>query len=309
MSENGVLNLALRDVYGDSLRTHVDLFFRNQTLAHDPAVHEVDATKTIKVNGLKRFPNGLYRLEVDAASYQTVSQFVNIGPSGMTELAVTLPVNPSRVTGVDFSPYKQLPSDVQGVLESSKSVLRFEKKIGKELYGALDDIRRAGFLNLTAKANRTRLENDKTVLSYIGPLNEIRGDRFLASIQSELISETEHSVHNDIFHPVDETLHQPPPGFEHAGSYKTMDHYGNLQLTFFSAPNKRYALDMDIDDAQGLEHGFQVIKNFATRQPTHPFNIHEILLEFQKLDPGYKLKVREDSDGVTTKRRDVARKR
>ncbi len=139
MSENGVLSLALRDVYGDSLRTHVDLFFRNQTLAHDPAVHEVDAAKTIKVNGLNRFPNGLYRLEVDAASYQTISQFVNIGPSGITELAVTLPVNPSRVTGVDFSQYKQLSSDVQGVLESSKSVLGFEKKIGKELYGALDD--------------------------------------------------------------------------------------------------------------------------------------------------------------------------
>ena len=80
MSENVTLSLDLRDVYSDNLHTHVDLFFRNQTLAHDPAVHDVDATKTIKVNGLNRFPNGHYRLEADAASYQTVSQFVNIVP-------------------------------------------------------------------------------------------------------------------------------------------------------------------------------------------------------------------------------------
>jgi hypothetical protein len=45
---------------------------------------------------------------------------------------------------------------------------------------------------------------------------------------------------------------------------------------------------MDIDDAQGFEHIFQVAHNGITHQPTHPYNIHEILVEFQELDPGYR---------------------
>jgi hypothetical protein len=40
--------------------------------------------------------------------------------------------------------------------------------------------------------------------------------------------------------------------------------------------------------------------NVATRQPTHPYNIHEILIAFQKLDPGYKLNVREDTGQTFT---------
>ncbi len=295
MAADETLKLDLLDVYGDPLQTNLDLFFRNQTLAENPALHDLDARNEIIVAGLSRFPNGHYSLEIDAHSYQTVSQFVNIGPSGATEVEFVLPVDPARVTSVRFPRYSLLAADAQKVLEASTDVLGFEKKSGESLYNAMDDIRRAGFLNLVTKASSTRLENGKTVLSYIGPLTEVRGDRFFASIQSDLISETRHSVANTIFHPVDEALHEPPPGFEPAGSYKTSDHYGNLQLSFFSGPSERFALDMDIDDAQGLDHIFQVIRNFVTGQPTHPYNIHEILVQFQKLDPGYRLNVREDT--------------
>lgn len=299
MASDKTLKLHLQNVYGEPLQTTVDLFFRNLTLAEKPTLHNLDTRKEIVITDLSRFPNGNYRLEIDARSYQTVSQFINIGPSGAAEVQFVLPVDPARVTSVVFPAYKQLIAGARSVLESSSGVLGFLKKSGEDLYNAMDDIRRAGFLNLVTKANNTRLENGKTVLSYIGPLTEVRGDRFFANIPLELISETQHSVPGEIFHPVDETLHEPPPGFAQAGSYKTFDHYGNLQLSFFSGPNQRYALDMDIDDAQGLEHIFQVVGNFATGQPTHPYNIHEILVEFQKLDPGYRLNVREDSAKIT----------
>ena len=46
-------------------------------------------------------------------------------------------------------------------------------------------------------------------------------------------------------------------------------------------------VDIDIDDAGGLGHVFQVLRNFLTRRQTHPFDIHEILVYRQKLDPGY----------------------
>jgi hypothetical protein len=46
-----------------------------------------------------------------------------------------------------------------------------------------------------------------------------------------------------------ELLHHPPDGFMHAGSFKTLDHDGNLQLTFFSKSSDWLA-DIDIDDAK-----------------------------------------------------------
>jgi hypothetical protein len=49
--------------------------------------------------------------------------------------------------------------------------------------------------------------------------------------------------------------------------------------------------DIDIDDAAGLEHVFQVLRNKLSGKPTHPYNIHEILVGFQHLDPGYTFQI------------------
>ena len=46
-------------------------------------------------------------------------------------------------------------------------------------------------------------------------------------------------------------------------------------------------VDMDIDDAAGLAHVFQVLRNALTDRPTHPYDIHQILIAYQRLDPGY----------------------
>jgi len=34
---------------------------------------------------------------------------------------------------------------------------------------------------------------------------------------------------------------------------------------------------------------FQVLRNAITGRPTHPFDVHELLVSYQKLDPGYAL--------------------
>jgi hypothetical protein len=176
------------------------------------------------------------------------------------------------------------------LLESSERVLSFDGKKGKALYDDLDDIRKAGLLNIGAKAGRTSLTNRRTVLSYIDELQEIRGDRFFVRVTKELREETKNSVATGLFHPVDGSLHRPPSGFSSAGSFKTSDHYGNLQLTFFTN-NDNWVADVDIDDAAGIEHVFQVLRNKFSGQPTHPYNIHEILVGYQKIDPGYKFVV------------------
>lgn len=99
-----------------------------------------------------------------------------------------------------------------------------------------------------------------------------------------LREETKNSVAEDLFHPVSGALHHPPAGFSEAGSFKTNEPFGNLQLTFFMNGDDCVA---GIDDAGGLGHVFQVLRNSLTGRPTHPYDIHEILVFHQQLDPGY----------------------
>ncbi|HEV2827703.1 MAG TPA: hypothetical protein VGW76_08855, partial [Pyrinomonadaceae bacterium] len=218
--------------------------------------------------------------------------FINMKASGITPLSLKFPIDPGKVTKVNFPAFtsKPISDDLRTLLENSDKVFSFEGKKGKDLYDALDDIRKAGLLNIAAKTGATPLSNGRPVLSYIQKLNEIRGDRFFCVVPKELREETKNSVAEGLFDPADQSLHHPPPGFSPAGSFKTPDHYGNLQLTFFMNGDDCVA-DIDIDDAAGLEHVFQVLRNRLSGNPTHPYNIHEILVGYQHLDPGYTFQV------------------
>jgi hypothetical protein len=48
-------------------------------------------------------------------------------------------------------------------------------------------------------------------------------------------------------------------------------------------------VDADIDDAGGLGHTFQVIRNWLTRGATHPYDIHQILAFRQEVFLPYDL--------------------
>lgn len=279
------LALELKDVYGKFLGEKVDVIFRHQVLSEVKKA-SINATAKRTIGGLRGAPQGLYRIEVDPPSYQYLSQFINMKPSGTTELSLTLPIDPGKVKRVNFQAYAKLPDGLRMLLDNSDKVLSFEGKKGPELYESLDDIRKAGLLNIAAKTGSTPLSNGRTVLSYIQRLNEIRGDRFFCVVPKELREETKNSVSEDLFKSVSGSLHHPPAGFSLAGSFKTPDHYGNLQLTFFMNGDDCVA-DIDIDDAGGLEHVFQVLRNKLSGNPTHPYNIHQILVGHQKLDPGY----------------------
>lgn len=289
MANEVKLRLDLRDVYGEALREKIDIILRHQVLSEVKKA-SANASTIIEITGLRGAPQGLYRMDIDPPSYQYVSQFVNLKASGITSVSLTFPIDPGKVKSVKFPTYSSLNNDLTRLLESSERVLSFDGKKGKVLYDSLDDIRRAGLLNIAAKTGATSLTNKRTVLSYIDELHELRGDRFFARVTQELREETKNSVAEGLFHSADESLHHPPPGFSHAGSFKTADHYGNLQLTFFTN-GENWVADVDIDDAAGIEHVFQVLRNKFSGQPTHPYNIHEILVGYQKIDPGYKFVV------------------
>lgn len=285
MPDNARLQLELRDVYGKFLGEKVDIILRHQVLSEVKKASP-NVTGKVEITGLQGAPQGRYQMEIDPPSYQYISEFVNMKASGITSRSITFPIDPGKVVKVNFQAFAKLTEDLRILLDKSDKVLSFEGKKGKDLYEALDDIRKAGMLNIATKTNATALTNGRTVLSYIEQLNEIRGDRFFCDVPKELRSETKNSAAEGLFRKVSGSLHTPPPGFQPAESFKTSEKYGNLQLTFFSNGEK-FKADIDIDDAGGLEHVFQVLRNKLSGKPTHPYNIHEVLVAHQHLDPGY----------------------
>lgn len=111
-------------------------------------------------------------------------------------------------------------------------------------------------------------------------------DRLFLKVTAALVEETANS---NAFHPVPAALHEPVPGYTIIPCYKTFDHYGNLQLTLQRQGDTgtNYAVDVDIDDAQGIEHIFQVRHN-SVAGPANPYGVHEILLQSKPaVEAGY----------------------
>jgi hypothetical protein len=275
------LRLRLVDVNGKLLSEAADVMLRRQSTSVMSKVRS-QAGKMLKITDLSA---DVYSVQVDPPSYRAAGAFVMIG-SSITTLTMTFPVDPAKVTGIIAPAFGALGADLRRVLTDTQNLLGFTGVSGADLYRDIDDIRKAGLLNIMAKTGATVLSNGRTVSSYLVKLLELRGDRFHAVVPQELREETKNSAQAGLFFDVPEGMHHPPLGFEHAGSWKTFDLYGNLQLTFFSK-GADWVADIDIDDAGGLAHVFQVLRNELTRTPTHPYNIHEILIKYQMLDPGY----------------------
>ncbi|HEY0097715.1 MAG TPA: hypothetical protein VGB76_02075 [Pyrinomonadaceae bacterium] len=290
MAQNGKLELELVDVHGQFLDERVDVMLRHRVLSHFVKKTQKASAK-FTIPNLHAEPQGLYRIESVPLSYMPVDDNIKIKGSGTTPYRAVFPVDPKKVIKVNFPRYDKLPPDALTLLSRSDKVLAFEGKTGDTLYTALEkeNLKLAGMLNIIAKTNLARLSNGRTVLSYLQELRELRGDRFFVVASKELREETKHSVAEGLFAKKSGKLHHLPAqfiGYEPAGSFKTPDRYGNLQLTFFMKGDDCVA-DIDIDDASGLQHIFQVLNNMLPGNDTHPYTIHEILIASQKLDPGY----------------------
>lgn len=286
----GKLRLSLVDVLGNNIGGRANVRLRHQILSDLQVSNNLDASKKNIIGNLFGAPQGLYRIEIDPSVYLPTSRFVTIKASGNTDLTITCSIDPDKVKDIEFPAFSGLPAETQRLLENSDKVLSFEGKKGKELYDALDDLRKANMLNLTSKCAATPLSNGKTILPFIEKITEIRGERFFAVVPKDLRQETKNSAVAGLFDPAPDTLHNPPPGFTRAGSFKTPDKFGNLQLTYFLNGDDCMT-DIDIDPASGLRHLFQVLEHKIEKIQTHPYAVRDILVEQQKIDPDYRFVV------------------
>ena len=290
MADKGKLELKLTDVFGGRIRELVTVNLRHMEFSERRVAKGLNAAGLIRIGGLRQVPRGQYRVTVTPPSYTPVGRFVNIPASGAAQWQAALPVDPDNVEDVTFPSYGRLSQALRDLLGRSNNVLGFEGLSGRPLYEELDDIRRAGLLNIAAKCLVTPLADETVVLPRIEEIYELRGDRFFAKVPKTLREETKNSVQNRLFDKADESLHHPPEGFSNAGSFKTPDDYGNLQLSFFMNGDETRA-DIDIDDAAGFAHVFQVLRNWLSGRPTHPYDIGQILFKHQSVDPGYRFVV------------------
>jgi hypothetical protein len=286
-NKQGNLRLSLVDVLGTAIGGRADVKMFNQILNDRPVFSGLNASRRNTLPNLFGAPQGNYRVEIKPSAYLPTSRFVNINASGMTDLKVTCAIDPREVNHVTFPAFSDLPADTQRVLEASDQVLGFTGKKGQTLYDALDDVRKANVLNLTLKSAMTLLSNGTNVLSLIERIKEIRGDRFLVVAPRELRQEAKHSVVDGLFNDAPDVMHTPPAEFVRAGSVKTPDKFGNLQLTFFLKDNQ-CEIDIDIDPNSGLRHLADVIEHTLADIETHPYAVRDVLIDRQQIDPGYR---------------------
>jgi hypothetical protein len=152
MASNVTLRLEVLDVYGKPIAEKVDVMLRHRVLSQIKK-KSASGSHKIDVPGLFGDPQGAYRLDVDAPSYQFVSDFITMKSSGITPLTYSLPIDPDKVKGVKFGAFSSLTASAVTLLEASENVLSFVGKKGKALYDALeDDPIRLTFRNLESCA-------------------------------------------------------------------------------------------------------------------------------------------------------------
>lgn len=279
------------DLYGEKPNEVVSVMAKHMVLSSFANVPKHDASKRLVIESLDSSNGGRYQVQVFPNRYRPESLFLRINEDEKLDHTFVLVPDPGRVLSVNFPAYADLGADLKQVLENS-TVEGNEGAKGEALYNALKDIRAAGLLNLYAKMKATTFDGGLDSFSFVTSLRRVRGERFFADVKVDFRDAVKNSVHSHLFAEADESLHQPPPGYVRANSFKTGDAHGNLQVSFFRKEDAlEFIADVDIDGSKGLEHAFDVISHTISGKDSHPYDIHAILMVDQKIDTGYRLVV------------------
>jgi hypothetical protein len=230
-----------------------------------------------------------YIVRVFPQRHRPVAQFAIPRPGEPVRVQMYAPLDPERVTAPKFPIYAAIDSDLRDVLESS--TVEGAEGSGQAIYDCLTATQKAGLFNLFTKMSNFGFDESRTVWSFVERLYRIRADRVFVDVHPALRDLVKGAAAEGRFREVSGKLHTPPSGFQSAGSFKTDERHGNLQLSFFGStePPLAFKVDADIDDAAGLGHTFQVLRNFVTHGTTHPYDIHQILAFRQEVALPYEL--------------------
>lgn len=295
----GFLELNLMDVLGQGIEDEVRITLDNFELnSLDKRVEINKFPTTLK---LEAFPKGIWTVFIQPKTYRAlnIGMFVNIPSNGTVKQEATLFINAHLAKPI-FPNVDTIFSNTQwselATLLDKSSFLGKTSKALWELLITSQPLLAAAVLNLHARTQFVKLSSGKTVFSYFQQITDIKQDRLFVIVDATLHADvkTTRDTTNQI-KSANGSLHKFPDPFKKFDqdvSFKTPERTGNLQLTFGQDPNGRVMVDTDIDDHQGIEHAFDVLHHAFTGEQTHPYDIHQILTYFYKIDLGYKLVVR-----------------
>jgi len=296
----GSLTIEVTDARGGALsgELHIELDPHAQAIGGDAM--EV----SFNVRGHKRFEitnischdglGTLYAVRLNGDGYKPYSFFQLMKPGTAnlpSEARVRLMVNPKKVGSIIAPAFADLPATFRRALERAVMVaLAAEDRDlvglnGVALYGAMGPLRKASLLNLVAKGLHGSSDR---IASFVRSPAVLRQDRCFAEVDPALHAKLSRS---DTFKSAPGALHKPPGGFVLTNSFKSRDPHANLQVTFMQQIDSDVMwADIDIDEASGFEHGFEVIRNALVDGRTNPYLVRELLLlalDHQPIDPGY----------------------
>jgi hypothetical protein len=275
---------AYRQPLADLMDIHVVSARTDSTVAR---LSRVSGERDIKVEGLRSGEPLL--IKVFPTRHRPVG-YVAMPFDGQEKVVeVFVPLDPERVNAVTFPPYSKVPAALRQVLE--RSSIEGTTGAGEAAFAGLTDLQRGGLFNLFTKMSAFGFDDTRSVWSFVDRVYRVRPDRIFVDVQPALRDLVKGAVTSERMREVSGKLHAPPPGFSGAGSFKTAERYGNLQLSFFASAGSPIAfkVDSDIDDAAGLGHTFQVLRNWITHGVTHPYDIHQILVFRQEVELPYDL--------------------
>ncbi len=276
----------LRDVGGKTIKDQVEIRFYNQRAQGLNQRFSVGFKgRPVSLRKVPAFPFGLAQVFINPKKYRYKSIFINVpaGKPGVIEESCF--VEPDQVKPV-FPSFSEIRTKRRWA--DLWRILRNSGIANVSAWNKVGDQQKAGLFNIYAKAQREVVDGNKPVVRFIERITEFRPARVFAIVQTTLLGLVRNYPKG--FHAVSGALHKFPDAWNPVdpdGSFKTHDSAGNLQLTFAENATGQFMTDIDIDDHQGIEHAADVLKHKITGKDTHPYDIREILVFFQGIDPGY----------------------
>lgn len=239
-------------------------------------------------------PGTLYAVRLRADGFKPYSFFQLMKPGARnvpSEAHIRMMADPKKIIDIEAAAFADLPATFRRALERAEmvEVAAEDRDLvglrGETLFDAMGPMRKASLLNLVAKGLHGSSDR---IASFMRAPAILRQDRCFAEVDPALHAKLAQS---DTFKSAPAKLHKPPRGFALMNSFKSKDPHANLQVTFMRQVDSDVMwADIDIDEASGFEHGFEVIRNALVDGRTNPYLVRELLLlaiDDQPIDPGY----------------------
>ncbi len=286
-------HISVDSFMGNILPGNVRIEFRNLMVRANDRVFE--GTMPLKLSDIKpftvpAFPQGHYEVSFIPERYRRKAIFASVPSNGVLEHDLEFFIHPDRAR-TRFPSFATLTSS-PGLSDLFKVLS--EAGVDEPEYNALSPKQKGSLFNLHAKMQAQEVATDTTTFPFVESISRtprgtirIEEERVFFRAKPDLPGQVEQAAG---FGLASGTLHNSfSQGFTRGKSFKTREDMGSLQLTFASNPAGEVEVDAALDDHSGLMHAFDVIGHRLTGDKTHPFDIHQILMHFHHIHPGYAL--------------------